>query len=340
VTATDQDASTSLVYSIAGGADQASFKIDAATGVLSFITPPDYETPTDADHNNSYLVKVAVSDGGLTDTQSITVNVTDVAPLIVGNDANNTLIGTAENDNLQGLGGDDTLAGTAGNDTLSGGAGNDWLDGGLGKDVMTGGLGNDVYVVESVSDAVSEGLNKGIDTVVSSISYTLGANVESLILAGASVIDGTGNELANALYGNGANNVLTGLGGNDQLDGGGGSDALKGGAGQDTLTGGAGNDTFKFTGLQDSLPALPDVITDFTAGDKINLSAIDADTGAAGDQAFHIGGGGHPGDLVLSYDALNNRTAIDLYVDKNGSIDATIWLMGDHHTMTAADFVF
>jgi Ca2+-binding RTX toxin-like protein len=85
VTATDPDAATTLVYSLVGGVDQAKFQIGSSTGVLTFITAPNFEVPTDSDANNSYIVQVRVSDGTLTDTQTITVNVGDVndnAPVI------------------------------------------------------------------------------------------------------------------------------------------------------------------------------------------------------------------------------------------------------------------
>ena len=78
VQATDDDPGTTLTYTIAGGADQSKFQIDASTGALSFINAPDFELPDDADHNNSYLVTVRASDGTLTDDQAITVNVTAV----------------------------------------------------------------------------------------------------------------------------------------------------------------------------------------------------------------------------------------------------------------------
>ena len=78
VVATDID-SPSLTYSIAGGTDVGKFQINASTGALSFIAAPDFENPTDADHNNSYIVQVRASDGSLTDDQLITVSVTDVA---------------------------------------------------------------------------------------------------------------------------------------------------------------------------------------------------------------------------------------------------------------------
>jgi hypothetical protein len=80
VTATDPDAGTILTFSLIGGADAAKFHIDS-TGALSFVTAPDFETPSDSDHNNSYIVVVQVSDNAspsLSDTQTITVNVTDI----------------------------------------------------------------------------------------------------------------------------------------------------------------------------------------------------------------------------------------------------------------------
>ena len=76
VVATD-DFGTSFVYSIAGGADAGKFQINAATGALTFAAAPNFEAPTDTDHNNSYIVQVRASDGIQSDDQLITVNVTD-----------------------------------------------------------------------------------------------------------------------------------------------------------------------------------------------------------------------------------------------------------------------
>jgi hypothetical protein len=88
VVATDADGTTPS-YSIVDGADKAEFQIDGATGVLSFITAPDFEVPTDSNADNAYEVVVRASDGSLFDDQTITVQVQDVnndnAPVITSN---------------------------------------------------------------------------------------------------------------------------------------------------------------------------------------------------------------------------------------------------------------
>ncbi|TPW18221.1 MAG: hemolysin-type calcium-binding region [bacterium] len=78
VVASDANLQT-VIYSIAGGTDAALFTIDPATGVLSFITAPDFEAPTDLRRDNIYDVIVAASDGQLRDLQAITVTVLDIA---------------------------------------------------------------------------------------------------------------------------------------------------------------------------------------------------------------------------------------------------------------------
>jgi Ca2+-binding RTX toxin-like protein len=107
------------------------------------------------------------------------------------------------------------LLGNSAANVLSGGDGNDTLDGGTGADTLIGGLGNDTYLVDSGSDIVTEQLNEGTDTVQSSATYTLAANVEHLTLTGTAAVNATGNALANTLTGNSAANVLTGGAGND-----------------------------------------------------------------------------------------------------------------------------
>ncbi|MCU0089894.1 M10 family metallopeptidase C-terminal domain-containing protein [Pseudomonas koreensis] len=226
--------------------------------------------------------------------------------------ANYTLGANLENltlrfaDNINGTG-------NALSNVITGNAGNNVLDGGAGADTMIGGLGNDTYVVDNAGDIVTETstLANEIDTVRSSINYTLGANVENLQLTGSANLLG---------YGNALNNVLTGNDGNNVLNGGAGNDTLIGGRGVDMLTGGTGADTFVFNNLNEvGTGSQRDVIYDFSSlqGDKIDLSAFDANLGVAGLDAFtFIGSGDFTGagqlrfaDQVLSGNVSGNAGA-------------------------------
>lgn len=207
---------------------------------------------------------------------------------------------------ITGTEGVDSLTGTSGSDVMYGLGGNDKLDGKSGADALTGGTGNDIYFVDNVGDTVMEEAGGGTDRIESFVTYTLPTQVENLLLRGGSIINGTGNDLANGLTGNTSANVLSGLGGNDTLAGAGGNDVL---------TGGSGNDVFVFnTGL--NATSNVDQITDFLPGsDKIHLdnavfTAVGAN-GALAAGAFQLGAAAQAEDRILydqgtgalSYDA-------------------------------------
>lgn len=154
--------------------------------------------------------------------------------LVYAGEGTDKVFGGASNDRLSGDAGDDWLLGEANRDYLYGWTGNDLLDGGADNDHMVGCAGNDTYIVNSIGDLVTEKANEGIDTVQSSVSYTLGAYVENLVLAGTAAINGAGSGGHNTIVGNAAANVLTGGDGNDRLEGAAGNDVLTGGQGADT----------------------------------------------------------------------------------------------------------
>lgn len=145
---------------------------------------------------------------------------------LTGDGGGNWLKGNGGNDTLVGGLGPDLLEGGSGNDFLYGGAGNDTLDGGTGADLMDGGADDDTYDVDDAGDRVIEVVGGGIDTVYTSVSYSIaGTDVENLsVREGAISLRLTGNTLANSIWGSA---------GDDTLDGGAGADLLGGGEGND-----------------------------------------------------------------------------------------------------------
>lgn len=189
-----------------------------------------------------------------------------------------------------------TLIGNYAANVLSGGSGDDW---------MAGGLGDDTYVVDSTGDWVGEYAGEGTDTVESYISYSLGVNLENLVLTGSTAINGTGNKLGNLMAGNSAANLMNGAEGNDIVQSGAGNDTLladtgnnllDGGADTDTLVGGVGNELF--------ISGAGNDIIDTSTGTDILVfnrgSGLDTVISSSGtDNTLSLGGGITLGDLVF-----------------------------------------
>ena len=201
----------------------------------------------------------------------------------------------AGNDKVYGQGGHDKLFGDDGNDLIDGGADNDTLRGGLDADTLEGGSGNDMLFGGDGRDSLLGGL--GNDQLRGD----------------------AGNDFLNG--GTGAD-TLEGGSGNDALLGGLGNDRMMGGFGKDQMTGGMGADHFVFTNRLDSGagPVGRDVITDFNRaqGDKINLSALDANLRLSGNQAFEfVGTDGFSGSAgELRYQQSNGTTLV--FADSDG----------------------
>jgi Ca2+-binding RTX toxin-like protein len=237
----------------------------------------------------------------------------------IGNSADNIVSGNSGNNFLQGLGGNDELYGNAGADVLEGGAGSDYLDGGAGIDTMVGGAGDDAYIIDDINDVVTEYSGEGDhDVVFSSVSYTVGAEIENLTLTGGDNIDGLSSSRTtdNTIVGNSGNNTLGG------------------GDGVDTLTGNEGIDTFVFANAG---AAHADVVTDYSEG--VDFIALDhayfSEFTNSGD--YQLSTGGWDPGYHVNYNVTNGQLSYSASGDGSGSdavLIATLnvgeWVFSDH----------
>ena len=230
----------------------------------------------------------------LSNFENVTVNGTGTFN-VLGNDRGNSLVGNAFANNLQG------------------GAGNDMLDGGAGSDTLMGGTGDDVYIINSLEDSLVEFANEGTDLVRTSVSYTLGANIEYSELLGTASLNLTGNELNNALTGNDGNNILDG------------------GLGADRMIGGAGNDIYMVDNIGDvvvengfanydevyasvNYTLTTDIESLYLMGsDNLNGTGNYSDNRIAGNSGNNVLDGGYGTDTLIG--GLGNDTYI---VDNSG----------------------
>jgi Ca2+-binding RTX toxin-like protein len=200
---------------------------------------------------------------------------------LISGSGDDTITGTSGANTIQTGGGRDAVYGAGGNDMILGGGGNDLLDGQGGRDSIYGGSGNDRILGGSGNDLLNG--QGGRDRIY-------GGSGNDLVLGG------TGNDWVDAQSGS------------DTVRGGAGNDNLSGGINADVLIGGTGRDTFTFKTLAGSNPAGTDQLragdgaaafqgAGAAAGDWIDVSDIDANATAGGNQAFVFGPPGSKGHL-------------------------------------------
>ncbi|MES2941633.1 MAG: calcium-binding protein [Pseudomonadota bacterium] len=238
---------------------------------------------------------------------------------VSGSSAAETLTGGNAADEIYGLAGNDTLLGLDGDDTLYGGQGADSLVGGEGSDTVSY---VHTYGVSAVLTGRGRATVSGGNDRFDSIENLMGSNYNDVL---------TGSGVANRLDGSSGNDTLNGLAGND---------TLVGGQGQDLMTGDLGADRFVFTTLSEMglTDAGWDSILGFNGdqGDRIDLSALDANIALAGHQAFSfVGTGGFTAAAQLRYDSANGV----LYGNVDADTDAEFGIQLVGHPVFVARFL-
>ena len=275
------------------------------------------------------------------------------ADILLGGAGGDILSGNAGKDTLRGEDGDDVITGGDGDDVASGGAGADEIHGGTGNDMLFGDAGDDLIFGDDGNDIIEGGAGAdriwagdGDDTILATAgdgndSYWGGEGNDTLDYAAA-----TSNltvDLGNGFMGRGS--VSGADVGNDTIYG---FENFIGGSGHDVITasslvniidGGLGNDTFRFTSVA---AADGDTIYGFAPGDRIDFSAIDANTGQAGVQGFTLTAGSTlsgAGQIVVTHEERDGTdvTVIRGNVDADLGADFELTLIGTHN-LKAADF--
>ncbi|MEY4254863.1 MAG: hypothetical protein RLZZ141_90 [Pseudomonadota bacterium] len=270
------------------------------------------DTMTGGLGDDSYVVDVAGDLVTELANEGIDTVQTAISYSLGANVENLTLTGSAA---VNGVGNslNNVLIGNAAANRLEGGAGNDTLDGGGGIDVLVGGLGDDTYIVDVVSDVITELANQGTDTVKASLTYGLGANLENLVLIGAAAINGTGNNVNNIMLGNSAAN------------------RLDGGLGADTMAGGLGDDSYVVDNAGDIVTELTNEGVDRVEASISYTLSTNVETLILTGTAAINGTGNSANNVITGNGAVNilNGGAGNDILDGAGGIDTLIGGLGD-----------
>jgi Ca2+-binding RTX toxin-like protein len=256
----------------------------------------------------------------------------DGADLINGGDGRDVIFAGSGDDQVFGGNQADVIYGDAGNDRLFGDQGNDMITAGAGDDSVFGGDGNDLFVAE---------LNDGNDVYFGDNSDG-GTGIDTLDLSVATA-DTLVNLGSGAFFKGSAVSIQTGndtIWGIENVNTGSGNDTIIASNAHNVVNGGSGNDTYKF---MTAAAADGDTILGFAPGDKIDLSAIDANTGTATNDAFTLVTGAEftaAGQLAVSFEsrADGDFTVIQGNIDGNLSADFRIEVEG-HHTISNANVI-
>lgn len=357
IEAVDEDGDA-VSYAIVGGADAAWFAIDAATGLLRFVAAPDYEAAADADGDNVYKVQVAAISGAFSDVQAFEIAIMNVnEPVVIGSNGGgaSAAVSVVENNSVvTTVVAADPEGAPVTYSIISGGDASDFT-----INAQTGALrfvsapdfespddgnGDNVY---AVTVRATSGQHSDVQTIYVTVTntrdgyYVTGTSASETINGSSPLPRRTSNE-EDTVYAREGNDTVQGLGGDDWIYGEIGNDVLTGGAGADRLSGGVGADQFVYNLVSDSTGAAIDLIIDFTRvqGDRISLTAIDANSVAAGNQAFAFIGAAAftntPGQL--RYESAGGATTIFGDVNGDGVADLQIQFAGQI-SLVAADFL-
>jgi Ca2+-binding RTX toxin-like protein len=242
--------------------------------------------------------------------------------VMFGGDGDDNMLGGSDADMLYGDAGNDRVFGDDGNDLIDAGAGSDTVYGGAGADliVASAGDGNDTYYGDDMAGGT------GTDTLdMSAITANITANLGANGGSGSVFSSQSGSD---TIWG--VENIVTGSG----------NDTITANHAVNVIDGGAGNDVFRFLSAAD---ANGDTILGFQPGDRLDLSAIDANGGAAGKQAFTLANGSSfsgPAQLVISHETRDDGdyTVVSGNTTGPDAAEFKISLKGNHD-LKASDFV-